>query len=389
MPLIKLEHLSKVFGANQSAAMKMMRDGADKSEVLKKIGATVGVYDVSLDIEKGKTFVVIGLSGSGKSTLVRLINLLLKPTAGSMLYEGNNISGCKGRQLIDYRRHKVAMVFQGFGLMSHRDVLGNVAYGLEVRGVTKKDRLDKATEMIDLVGLTGWEKHPIAALSGGMKQRVGLARALANDPEVLLMDEPFSALDPIVRRDMQFELLGIQKKLKKTIVFITHDINEAFKLGDKVAIMKDAKVVRMGTPEAILSDPRDAYVSEFVKDIDKSKVLSARNVMITPASLIKLGDGPNVALQEMRRNSISSVFVVDEEMKLVGIVSLDGAMKARAANETLETAIEENIPRASPDDAISELMPIAAEARFPIAIIDAKGNFVGIVTKAAVLSSLT
>lgn len=389
MPLIRLEHLSKVFGANHSAAMRMMKDGADKAEVLKKTGATVGVYDVSLEIEKAKTFVVIGLSGSGKSTLVRLINLLLKPTAGSMLYEGNNISGYKGRQLIDYRRHKVAMVFQGFGLMSHRDVIGNVAYGLEVRGVAKKDRLDKAMEMIELVGLTGWEKHPIAALSGGMKQRVGLARALANDPEVLLMDEPFSALDPIVRRDMQFELLGIQKKLKKTIVFITHDINEAFKLGDKVAIMKDAKVVRLGTPEGILSDPKDAYVSEFLKDIDKSKVLSARNVMITPASLIKQGDGPNVALQAMRENSISSVFVVDEEMKLVGIVSLDGAMRARAANQLLETVIEKDIPRAGPDAAISELMPIAAEAKFPIAIIDGKGDFVGIVTKAAVLSSLT
>jgi len=389
MPLIKLEHLSKVFGANHSAAMRMMRDGADKAEVLKRTGATVGVYDVSLEIEKAKTFVVIGLSGSGKSTLVRLINLLLKPTAGSMLYEGSNITGYKGRQLIEYRRHKVAMVFQGFGLMSHRDVIGNVAYGLEVRGVAKKDRLDRAMEMIELVGLKGWERHPIAALSGGMKQRVGLARALANDPEVLLMDEPFSALDPIVRRDMQFELLGIQKKLKKTIVFITHDINEAFKLGDKVAIMKDAKLVRLGTPEGILSDPKDAYVSEFLKDIDKSKVLSARNVMITPASLIKQGDGPNVALQEMRRNSISSVFVVDEEMKLLGIVSLDGAMRARAANLPLETAIEKDIPKAGPDAAISELMPIAAEARFPIAIIDGKGDFVGIVTKAAVLSSLT
>ncbi len=389
MPLIKLEHLSKVFGANHSAAMRMMRDGADKAEVLKRTGATVGVYDVSLEIEKAKTFVVIGLSGSGKSTLVRLINLLLKPTAGSMLYEGSNITGYKGRQLIEYRRHKVAMVFQGFGLMSHRDVIGNVAYGLEVRGIAKKDRLDRAMEMIELVGLKGWERHPIAALSGGMKQRVGLARALANDPEVLLMDEPFSALDPIVRRDMQFELLGIQKKLKKTIVFITHDINEAFKLGDKVAIMKDAKLVRLGTPEGILSDPKDAYVSEFLKDIDKSKVLSARNVMITPASLIKQGDGPNVALQEMRRNSISSVFVVDEEMKLLGIVSLDGAMRARAANLPLETAIEKDIPKAGPDAAISELMPIAAEARFPIAIIDGKGDFVGIVTKAAVLSSLT
>lgn len=387
--MIKLEHLTKIFGSNHAAAVKMTREGADKAEVLKKTGATVGVFDVSLDIERGKTFVVIGLSGSGKSTLVRLINLLLRPTSGSILFDGHDISGYKGKQLTHYRREKVAMVFQGFGLMSHRDVLGNVSYGLEVRGVPKKDRLAKAMQMIELVGLSGWEKHPIGALSGGMKQRVGLARALANDPEVLLMDEPFSALDPIVRRDMQFELLGIQKKLKKTIVFITHDINEAFKLGDRVAIMKDAKVVRLGTPEEILSDPKDDYVSEFVKDIDKSRVLSARNVMITPSSLIKQGDGPHVALQEMRKNSISSVFVVDDNMKLIGIVSLDGAMRARNGNLPWDSVIEKDFLQASPDTALSELMPLAAEARFPIAIIDGKDNFVGIVTKAAVLSSLT
>lgn len=387
-PIIKTVGLTKVFGHGANAAVKMMRDGASKDMVFKKLGSTVGVYDASLEIEKGKTFVIIGLSGSGKSTLVRLINLLLRPTAGSILYDGQDIVDYSGRQLISYRRNKVAMVFQSFGLMSHRDVLGNVSYGLEVRGTPKNARVDKAMEMIDLVGLSGWEKQPIASLSGGMKQRVGLARALANDPEVLLMDEPFSALDPIVRRDMQFELLSIQKKVKKTIVFITHDINEAFKLGDRVAIMKDAKVVRTGTPEEILSDPKDDYVEQFVKDIDRSKVLNARNVMITPQSLIKQGDGPNMALKEMRTNSISSVFVVGDDMNLVGIVTLDAAMRARAVNIGLSDVMETDLIVTSPDTPLTELLPIAAVAKFPIAVIDSSRRLIGIVTKAAVLSSL-
>lgn len=385
--LIEIKGLTKVFGYNAQAAIKMMREGASKDSVFRKLGATIGVYDADLVVDKGSTTVIIGLSGSGKSTLVRLINLLLKPTSGSVLYEGQDVTCYKGRQLNKYRREKVAMVFQSFGLMSHRDVIGNVSYGLEVKGIRKEDRLNKSLEMIRLVGLEGLEKQPISSLSGGMKQRVGLARALANDPDVLLMDEPFSALDPIVRRDMQFELLGIQKKVKKTIVFITHDINEAFKLGDKVAIMKDARIVRVGTPEEILSDPGDIYVEEFVKDIDKSKVLLARNVMITPASLIRETDGPNVALKQMHANSISSVFVVNGSLELSGIVTLDSAMKARAEGLALTDIIEKALVITAPDTPLTELLPLAAQSRFPIAVVDG-GRLLGIVTKAAVISSL-
>lgn len=388
-PIISTRGLTKIFGYSQQSAMKLMREGMDKDAVFKKLGSTVGVYDVSLDIQRGRTFVIIGLSGSGKSTLVRLMNLLLRPTAGSLLYEGEDISDLKGRNLIEYRRNKVSMVFQSFGLMGHKDVLGNVCYGLEVKGVRKDLRVDRAMEMIGMVGLSGWEHQPISSLSGGMKQRVGLARALANDPEVLLMDEPFSALDPIVRRDMQFELLGIQKKVKKTIVFITHDINEAFKLGDQVAIMKDGKVVRTGTPEEILSNPGDEYIEQFVKDIDRSKVLLAKNVMITPASLVKLSDGPNVALKEMKSNSISSVFVVGDNMDLAGIVTLDSAMNARSNNLSIDDVLEKDIIITDPNTPIADLIPIAARARFPIAVVGPVGNLLGIVTKAAVLSSLT
>lgn len=386
--LIEIKGLAKVFGYNAQAALKMMREGASKDSVFRKLGATIGVYDADLVVDKGSTTVIIGLSGSGKSTLVRLINLLLRPTSGSVLYEGQDVTCYKGRQLNKYRREKVAMVFQSFGLMDHRDVIGNVSYGLEVKGIRKEDRLNKSLEMIRLVGLDGLEKQPISSLSGGMKQRVGLARALANDPEVLLMDEPFSALDPIVKRDMQFELLGIQKKVKKTIVFITHDINEAFKLGDKVAIMKDARIVRVGTPEEILSDPGDTYVEEFVKDIDKSKVLLARNVMITPASLIRETDGPNVALKQMHANSISSVFVVNGSLELSGIVTLDSAMKARAEGLALTDIIEKGLVITAPDTPLTELLPLAAQARFPIAVVEG-GRLLGIVTKAAVISSLT
>ena len=242
--IIRVEHVSKLYGLNKSEATKMMASGSNKDEVYKKTGCTVALWDVNLEIPRGKIFVIIGLSGSGKSTLVRCFNRLNRPTMGKVFFDGRDLSELDKKELLEFRRSKISMVFQSFGLMSHRDVLGNVAYGLEVRGMARAEREQKAMEVISMVGLEGWEHQSCAQLSGGMRQRVGIARALANDPEVLLMDEPFSALDPLVRRDMQFELLQIQRKLQKTVVFITHDMDEAFKLGDTVAIMRDGKVVK-------------------------------------------------------------------------------------------------------------------------------------------------
>ena len=237
--ILKVEHVTMLFGSNTAEALKKLQSNGGKSEIFKETGVTVGVYDVNFSVTRGEIFVIIGLSGSGKSTLVRCLNLLHQPTQGSIFFKGQDISHLTGEKLRGYRRNHIAMVFQKFGLMSHRSVLGNVVYGLEVKDVPRVEREQKALEMIELVGLQGLQDQPIHALSGGMQQRVGLARALANDPDILLMDEPFSALDPIIRRDMQFELLSIQKKVKKTIVFITHDINEAFKIGNRVAIMRD------------------------------------------------------------------------------------------------------------------------------------------------------
>ncbi len=302
--LLEVKNLSKLYGNEKKEAIKLKNSGLTKDEVYAKTKTTIALWDVSLEVKDKEIFVIIGLSGSGKSTLVRCFNMLNKPTSGNMLYEGKDINKFNNKELMDYRRNKISMVFQGFGLMSHRDVMGNVEYGLEVKGLSKEERHKKALQMIDMVGLNGVENEPISNLSGGMKQRVGIARALANDPEILLMDEPFSALDPLVRKDMQFELLTIQRKLDKTIVFITHDINEAFKIGDRVAIMKDGEVIQVDTPERMISHPKTEYVKRFIDSADKTQVISVRNVMITPSSLIRLKDNPQLAIKAMKDNGV-------------------------------------------------------------------------------------
>ena len=292
--ILKVEHLTKMFGIKKAAAREMLKKGMSKEEILKQIEVTVAVDDVSFEVERGKIFALIGLSGSGKSTVVRCLNMLQPPTSGKVYFEGDDIEKYSKDELRNYRRHKISMVFQSFGLMSHRDVLGNVAYGLEIRGIGKKEREEKAMEMISMVGLDGWENTHIDSLSGGMRQRVGIARALANDPDILLMDEPFSALDPLVRREMQFELLSIQEKLNKTVVFITHDIDEAFKLGNTVAIMRDGKLIQTATPEEMSSNPADDYVRDFINSADKSQIYSVKNIMQTPSCMVHARDRKSV-----------------------------------------------------------------------------------------------
>ncbi len=386
--ILSVENISKLYGLNKGAAQKLLEEGADKARVAEETGVTVAVNQVSFQVERGSIFVLIGLSGSGKSTVVRCLNLLHRPTSGKVLFEGKDIGSFNKKELLDYRRNHISMVFQSFGLMSHRNVLDNVAYGLEVRGVPKEERQKKAMEMIQMVGLSGWEQKSIDNLSGGMRQRVGIARALASDPDILLMDEPFSALDPLVRRDMQFELLSIQRKMNKTIIFITHDINEAFKLGDKVAIMRDGKIVQIATPEEMSMHPADDYVREFVGSADKAQVFTAQHIMTTPTCLVRRRDSAAHALQEMRSNGVSSAFVVDSHMNFIGLLPLEGALKARKEEGSIEPYIVSEIPTVSPDMSISDLMPIAADARYPIVVLDQDGGLRGIVTKAAVISSL-
>ena len=280
------------------------------------------------------------------------------------------------------------MVFQSFGLMSHRDVLGNVTYGLEVRGLPRAAREEKALEVIQMVGLAGWERQLIGSLSGGMRQRVGIARALASDPDVLLMDEPFSALDPLVRSDMQFELLRIQRKLGKTIVFITHDIDEAFKLGDTVAIMRDGKVVQVDTPEGMSANPADDYVRRFVGSADRSKVTSLRSVMITPSSLARITDRPARAIDSMRKNALSTVYVVDHSLRLKGILTIADAVRAHKEGLGIADVMQTETETATPDETVHDILPRAAQAPYPLAVVDEGGALMGIVTKAAVLSTL-
>jgi glycine betaine/proline transport system ATP-binding protein len=386
--IIEVSHINKLYGINKKEAVKMMNQGRSKEEVLKKTGVTVALWDVSFNIKRGEIFVIIGLSGSGKSTLVRCFNHLLKPTSGKIIYDNSEVENLGKKELIELRRNKISMVFQNFGLMSHRNVIDNVAYGLEVKGVKREEREKKSIEAIKLVGLEGWENSSIKSLSGGMKQRVGLARALANDPEVLLMDEPFSALDPLVRKDMQFELLSIQRKLEKTLIFITHDINEAFKLGDTVAIMRDGKVIQIDTPENMSANPADDYVKRFIDSADMTKVLSVKHIMSTPSCLVREKDSAKNAIREMKLNGISSAYAVDSKMRLKGIITIDSAIKANKENLNLFDFLISDILTTSGDTLINDVLPIAVEAKFPIAVVDDEGVLSGIVSKASVLSSL-
>ena len=367
--ILGVRNLFKIYGPEKNRAIKMKQSGTDKNTIYKKTGSTIALWDISMDIKRGEVFVIIGLSGSGKSTLVRCFNLLNKPTKGGILFEGKSINKFNKYELNDYRRNKISMIFQNFGLMSHRDVIGNVEYGLEVKGISKDERHKKAMEMISMVGLDGYDNEPISSLSGGMKQRVGIARALANDPEILLMDEPFSALDPLVRRDMQFELLSIQRKLDKTIVFITHDINEAFKLGDRVAIMKDGELIQIATP-------------------DKSQVIHVENVMTTPNSIVRLKDAPSFAINIMRTNKVSTAYVVTDRMKLEGVITIDDAIRANKGNLSIADVLIKDIATTTPDTLITDIISIAAETKYPIAVINGDESLRGIVTKADVLSSI-
>ena len=386
--ILEASHVSMIYGHNKARAAQLMEAGGEKTSVFQETGATVALWDVNFKVRRGEIFVIIGLSGSGKSTIVRCFNQLLKPTGGYAAYEGQHIDAMSKQELLEFRRSKVSMVFQNFGLFTHRTVLENVVYGLEVRGVPRQERRDKAVEVIKLVGLEGWEDRPITSLSGGMKQRVGIARALANDPEVLLMDEPFSALDPLVRQDMQFELLQIQRKLGKTILFITHDITEAFKLGDTVAIMRDGKIVQIDTPAGMSMAPADDYVRAFIESADKANVLSVSSIMATPTCIVREGDDPAIAVREMGREHLSTAYAVDHDMRLLGVVPVDAALQCWREKRPLAEAIQRECVTTSPDVSVRDIMPIAAETRYPIAVVGDDGVLLGIVSRASVLSTM-
>ena len=386
---IKVDNLSKLFGNNPHKAFELLDKGYSKDEVFKKTGQATGVYNANFEVAKGEIFVVMGLSGSGKSTLLRCINRLIEPTRGSVIIEDEDITTMDDKQLREFRRRKQAMVFQRFALFPHRTVLENSAFGLEIQEVEKEEREKKGKEALELVGLGGWENRYPDQLSGGMQQRVGLARCLAVDPEILFMDEAFSALDPLIRREMQDELLALQEKVGKTIVFITHDLDEALKLGDRVAIMKDGIIQQIGTPEEILTNPASEYISKFVEDVDMAKVLTAEGVMIDPKPVAYPKDGPRVALRKMREEGISGIFVVDRQWKLQGYVWAEEARKAADKGETdLNSIIHRDIPSSLPETTLNDLFEMAANTVIPVAVVDEDQKLKGLIVRGSLLSGL-
>ncbi|MYL18378.1 betaine/proline/choline family ABC transporter ATP-binding protein [Halobacillus litoralis] len=388
MPVIQVENLSKIFGKNAKKATKYLDEGQTKEEILEKTGNTVGVNRASFNVEEGEIFVIMGLSGSGKSTLVRLINRLIEPTEGSVLIDGEDLAKMDSRSLREVRRQKLSMVFQKFGLFPHRTVLENTEFGLEVQGIDKSERKKKAEESLELVGLGGYIHQFPGQLSGGMQQRVGLARALANDPEVLLMDEAFSALDPLIRKEMQDELLDLQETMKKTILFITHDLDEALRIGDRIALMKDGRIVQIGTPEEILVNPANDYVEKFVEDVDRSKVLTAENIMKRPETVDVEKHGPRTALERMRKEGLSTIYVTDSRRNLHGYVTADDVSEAaRQDVKDLKGILRTDVPQIQSSTSMQEIFDIIHDAPVPVAVVD-DGKLKGIIVRGAVIAAL-
>lgn len=387
MAKVEIEHLTKIFGKRVKPALQMVQQQASKTEILKKTGATVGVYDANLSIEEGEIFVIMGLSGSGKSTLIRLLNRLIEPTSGSIKIDGEDISTMSKEQLLEVRRKKMSMVFQSFGLFPHRTILENTEYGLEVQGVPKKERRERAEKALDNANLLAFKDQYPNQLSGGMQQRVGLARALANNPEILLMDEAFSALDPLIRRDMQDELLDLQANASQTIIFISHDLNEALRIGDRIAIMKDGQIQQVGTGEEILTAPANDYVRAFIEDVDRSKVLTAERIMIPPITTNIDVDGPAVALKKMRTEEVSGLVAVDRRRQFQGFISSEDALRARRENIGLRDVMTE-MPTVARDMLVADIMPLIYDAPTPLAVVD-NGRLLGVIIRGRVLEALS
>jgi glycine betaine/proline transport system ATP-binding protein len=388
MAAIQVKNLFKIFGHNPEKAFPLIEQGLAKEEILEKTGNTLAINNANFEVNKKETFVIMGLSGSGKSTVIRCLNRLIEPTRGEIIVDGKNILEANKEELLKFRRTKMSMVFQNFGLFPHRTVASNVEYGLEISGVDKEERRKKAYEAIGVVGLQGYEESMPDELSGGMQQRVGLARALANNPEILLMDEAFSALDPLIRTQMQDELIELQSKLHKTIVFITHDLDEALRLGDRIAIMgQGGHIVQIGTPEEILTTPADDYVESFVQNVDRTKVISAATIMKKVNTVTVPKEGPSVAVRRMEQNGLSSIFVIDQERRLKGLVTIDDAVKERDKTN-MDDIIIDDILTTNPYTSVGDLLTTAFKAKYPIAVIDQDRRLLGIVDRASILAEV-
>ncbi|ATP40533.1 glycine betaine/L-proline ABC transporter ATP-binding protein [Solibacillus sp. R5-41] len=388
MEKLRVENVTKIFGKQSANAMKLVEKQMSKTEILQKTGATVGVYDASFTVNEGEIFVIMGLSGSGKSTLIRLLNRLIDPTGGEIFIDGEKITHLKKNQLQLIRREKMSMVFQNFGLFPHRTILENTQFGLEIRGIAKEEKRLKAEKALNNAGLLAYKDQFPHQLSGGMQQRVGLARALANDPEILLMDEAFSALDPLIRKEMQDELLELQANVQKTIIFITHDLNEALRIGDRIAIMKDGKIIQIGTGEEILTNPANAYIRTFLEDVDRSKVLTAEHVMVRAMTINIEQDGPKVALQRMREEEISVLIAIDKQRQFKGYITANDALKAAQNGEkSVREIVQTDMPTVEPTTLIQDVLPIISDCPTPVAVVD-EGKLRGILIRGVIIESL-
>ncbi len=390
---IKVKNLYKIFGNQPEKAMTLLQQGLCKEEIFEKTEATVGVQEASFDIQKGEIFVIMGLSGSGKSTMVRMLNRLIEPTSGQVLIDGEDITAMNAEQLVRLRRSKLGMVFQSFALMPHMNVIQNAAFGLEMDGVDRPTREKRALQALEQVGLDAWAESFPDELSGGMQQRVGLARGLAVDPDILLMDEAFSALDPLIRTEMQDELLKLQAKAKRTIVFISHDLDEAMRIGDRIAIMEGGRVVQVGTPEEILQNPADDYVRAFFRGVDPTNILSAGDIATDTHVTIPITEGknPRAGLQRLIKNDRHFAYVLDSEKFFKGIVSIDTLREMLDKDEVpnlIPNAYLDDVVAAHRDDSLQDILPKVVEHAWPLPILDDDGKYLGSVSKNLFLRTL-
>lgn len=388
---IVVKNLYKVFGDKPEQAMRLLREGVDKEEIFGRTGQTVGVCDAGFAIREGEIFVVMGLSGSGKSTLVRLLNRLIEPTAGSVLIDGTDIAAMSEDELLNLRRKDMSMVFQSFALMPHLCIVDNAAFGLELAGVERQERTQRAMEALDQVGLAAWADSYPDELSGGMQQRVGLARALASDPAVMLMDEAFSALDPLIRTEMQDELLRLQTERRRTVIFISHDLDEAMRIGDRIAIMEGGRVVQVGTPEEILNDPADEYVRSFFRGVDVSAVYSAGDIATRKQTVVidREGAGLRTAINRIKDADRTFAYVVSGDLKFHGVVSVDTLREANERGETkISAAYMPDVEPIPADTPVAELIGIVARTTCGVPVVCESGLYLGVISKAALLETL-
>ncbi len=389
MKVIEANHVYKVFGRRSSDGVKKLKAGKTRDD-LRKSGQTAAVIDTSFDVDKGEIFVVMGLSGSGKSTLIRMVNGLLPITAGSMTLYGEDLAHISKSKLRELRRRRVSMVFQNFALLPHRTVGENAAYGLEIQGVGRSERERRAEKALSLVGLEGWGGYKPGELSGGMRQRVGLARALAAETDILLMDEAFSALDPLIRREMQDQLIDLQGKLGKTILFITHDLNEAMRLGDRIAMMRDGRIEQVGTAEEILRDPASDYVSRFVADVDRTRVLTAGSIAEPPYAILGSDRSPRAAHKLLRENQPPWLLVQNRDRTPFGYVWEDDVARAvKEGSDILPLSTIHEMPVVPHSTPVNELFSYAAQHAAPIVVVDDDGRISGVIPRVTLLAAIS